>query len=542
LNPVLKPGSDLMLRCLLVSIASLSLLSAAERPNVVLILADDLGFSDLGCYGGEIATPNLDALAAGGVKFSQFYNSARCCPTRASLMTGLHPHQAGIGHMTEEPGEKIPADQPPAYQGYLNRNCVTIGEVLKGAGYSTLMTGKWHLGQSTPDRLPLQRGFDKYYGTYSGATLYFTPKEPRIISIGNEPDTELKSTTDRPYYTTDAFTDHAIRFLGEEAGEGAKKPFFLYLAYTAPHWPMQAHEEDIAKYRGKYKAGWDKLRQERYGKQQRIGLIDPKWALSKRDERVPAWDTLDAEKQDEMDLRMSIYAAMVDRLDQNVGKLVSFLKEKKLYENTLILFLADNGACAELGILGQHNVSDIAQRNAELHLGYGTAWANLSSTPFRLYKHHAHEGGTATPFIAHWPAGIEAREGWYREPGQITDIMPTIVELSGASYPAEKDGKKILPMQGVSLMGAFKGGGISRGKPMFVEHETNAFVRDGKWKLVGRNVAPRPGLKPARWQLFDMEVDRTERNNLAKQMPDKVAEMSKQWEEWAKGAAVYPKP
>ena len=531
-----------MLRCLLVSIASLSFVSAAERPNVILILADDLGFSDLGCYGGEIATPNLDALAAGGVKFSQFYNSARCCPTRASLLTGLHPHQTGIGHMTEEPGETIPADRPAAYQGYLNRNCVTIGEVLKGAGYSTLMTGKWHLGQSARDRLPLQRGFDKYYGTYSGATLYFTPKEPRIISIGNEPDTELESTTDRPYYTTDAFTDHAIRFIGEETGDDAKKPFFLYLAYTAPHWPMQAHEADIAKYRGKYKAGWDKLRKERHEKQKRLGLVDAKWPLSARDEQVPAWDTLDAEKQDELDLRMSIYAAMVDRLDQNVGKLVGFLREKKLYENTLILFLADNGACAELGILGKRNVKDVAKRNAELHLGYGTAWANLSSTPFRLYKHHAHEGGSATPFIAHWPAGIKAREGWYQEPGQIIDIMPTIVELSGASYPGEKDGKKILPMEGVSLAGAFKGGSIARGKPMFMEHETNAFIRDGRWKLVGRNVAPRAGLKAERWQLFDMEADRTEQNNLAERMPGKVAEMSKQWEEWAKEAGVYPKP
>ena len=531
-----------MLRCLLVSIASLSFVSAAERPNVILILADDLGFSDLGCYGGEIATPNLDALAAGGVKFSQFYNSARCCPTRASLLTGLHPHQTGIGHMTEEPGETIPADRPAAYQGYLNRNCVTIGEVLKGAGYSTLMTGKWHLGQSARDRLPLQRGFDKYYGTYSGATLYFTPKEPRIISIGNEPDTELKSTTDRPYYTTDAFTNHAIRFIGQETGDDAKKPFFLYLAYTAPHWPMQAHEADIAKYRGKYKAGWDKLRKERHEKQKRLGLVDAKWPLSARDEQVPAWDTLDAEKQDELDLRMSIYAAMVDRLDQNVGKLVGFLREKKLYENTLILFLADNGACAELGILGKRNVKDVAKRNAELHLGYGTAWANLSSTPFRLYKHHAHEGGSATPFIAHWPAGIKAREGWHQEPGQIIDIMPTIVELSGASYPGEKDGKKILPMEGVSLAGAFKGGSIARGKPMFMEHETNAFIRHGKWKLVGRNAAPRAGLKAERWQLFDMEADRTEQNNLAERMPGKVAEMSKQWEEWAKEAGVYPKP
>lgn len=524
--------------CLLSIIASLS---AAERPNVIVILADDMGFSDLGCYGSEIATPNLDALAVGGMRFSQFYNSARCCPTRASLMTGLHPHQTGIGHMTEEPGEMIPPDRQPAYQGHLNRESVTIAEVLKDAGYSTLMTGKWHLGQSKHDRLPLQRGFDKFYGCYSGATLYFTPKDPRGISIGNEPDSELKSTTDRPYYTTDAFTDHAIRFIGEEQQTEQKKPFFLYLAYTAPHWPIQAHEEDIAKYRGKYKGGWDKLRQERYEKQIRLGLIDPKWALSPRDERVPAWDTLDPGKQDEMDLRMAIYAAMVDRLDYNVGKLVSFLKEKRIFDNTLIMFLADNGACAENGILGNLDVRDIAARNSVWNISYGTAWANASSTPFRFYKHFAHEGGSATPFIAHWPLGIPKQDAWFRQPGQIIDIMPTIVDVAGAKYPASREGRAISPVQGVSLTNAFKGGPINRAKPLVMEHEGNAFLIDGDWKLVGRGVAPAEGLQPERWQLYNLAADRTEMNNLAGQMPDKVAQYSKQWSEWAKAASVYPK-
>jgi len=517
-------------------------LPAAERPNVIVILADDMGFSDLGCYGSEINTPNLDALAAGGMRFSQFYNSARCCPTRASLMTGLDPHQTGIGHMTEEPGEKIPPDRPPAYQAYLNRSSVTIAEVLKDSGYATLMTGKWHLGESQHDRLPLQRGFDKFYGCYSGATLYFTPKDPRGISMGNEPDKELKSTTERPYYTTDAFTDHAIRFIGQENTSDPEKPFFLYLAYTAPHWPIQAHEEDIAKYRGKYKGGWDKLRQSRYEKQIRLGLIDPKWKLSPRDERVPAWDSLEPAKQDEMDLRMAIYAAMVDRLDQNVGKLVSFLKEKQLFDNTLIMFLADNGACAENGILGNLDVKDVAARNSVWNISYGTAWANASSTPFRLYKHFAHEGGSATPFFASWPVGIKKREGWFQQPGQIIDIMPTLVELSGAKYPQERDGKAITPMQGTSLVAALKGGDITRGKPLFMEHEGNGFLRDGDWKLVGRGVAPADGVKPDRWQLYNVKEDRTELNNLAKDMPEKVAELSKQWSGWAKSASVYPKP
>lgn len=504
---------------------------AEDRPNIIVILADDMGFSDLGCYGSEISTPNLDALAAGGVRFSQFYNSARCCPTRASLMTGLHPHEAGIGYMTEEPEQKERRNVPPAYQGYLNQKGVTIAEALKTSGYATLMTGKWHLGQRTEDLRPLQRGFDKFYGCLSGATLYFTPGGLRGITSGNEPDTELKSTTDRPYYTTDAFTDHAINFIGE-----TEKPFFLYLAYTAPHWPIQAHEEDIAKYRGKYKAGWDKLRKQRYEKQVSLGLIDRKWPLSERDNRVPAWDSLTPEKQDEMDLRMAIYAAMVDRLDQNVGKLVAYLKEKKRFDNTLIMFLADNGACAEMGILGNHDVKDIAKRNSEWTIAYGTAWANLSSTPFRLYKHFAHEGGTATPFIAHWPAGIKKSEGWIHSPGQITDIMPTLLDITGTTYP---EGKTAL--QGVSLKPLFTGGKLTRAKPLFMEHENNAFLRDGDWKLVGRDVATPEGVKEGRWQLYNISEDRTELKNLAKQMPDKVEALSKQWKAWADASGVYPK-
>lgn len=506
---------------------------AAEKPNIVLILADDMGFSDLGCYGGEIATPNLDALAAGGVKFSRFYNSARCCPTRASLLTGLHPHQAGIGHMTVEPEGKPDDRCPPAYRGLLSSDVPTVAETLRDAGYATLMTGKWHLGQVTRDQWPLQRGFDRYYGCLSGATLYFTPGGKRGIHRGNEPDTELKSTTDRRYYTTDAFTDHALRFIdGTE-----EKPFFLYLAYTAPHWPIQAHEEDIAKYRGKYQAGWDALRRQRYEKQKKIGLIDPKWPLSPRDPKVPAWDALPPEKQDEMDLRMAIYAAMVERMDWNIGKLVAHLKETGRFDNTLILFLSDNGACAEMGILGNHDVRDIGKRNAEWTIAYGTAWANLSSTPFRLYKHFAHEGGAATPFIAHWPAGIGKRDGWVKSPGQIIDIVPTLLEVTGAKRPADQ-----ATLPGVSLKPVFGGGELERTRPLFMEHENNAFVIDGDWKLVGRDVAPAGGLKPGRWQLYHLGDDRTELRNLAKEMPEKVTGLSAKWRTWAEEAEVYPKP
>jgi arylsulfatase A-like enzyme len=334
----------------------------AERPNVILIMVDDMGFSDLGYHGSEIETPNIDALAQGGVRFSHFYNSGRCCPTRATLVTGLHPHQAGIGHMTQPPGSDRGKGQAPAYQGYLNRECVTIGEVLKEAGYATMIAGKWHLGYNARDRWPLQRGFEKFYGCISGATRFFFPVAPRDITFGNEQLVNPESTTERAYYTTDAFTDYAIQFMGEEL-ESEERPFFLYLAYTAPHWPLQAHEEDIDKYRERYREGWDKLREERYRRQIELGLIDETWPLSPRDEKVPAWEDVDTEKQEEMALKMAVYAAMIDRVDQNVGKVISFLKKEGIFEDTLIMFLADNGACAEGGTLGRGEFFDIEKRN-----------------------------------------------------------------------------------------------------------------------------------------------------------------------------------
>jgi arylsulfatase len=506
--------------------------SAAAPPNVVIILADDLGFSDIGCYGGEIATPNLDALAAGGLKFSQFYNAARCCPTRAALLTGLHPHQAGIGHMTVEPRGKPDPSRPPAYRGILNPQTPTFAETLRPAGYSTLIAGKWHLGQADRSQWPLQRGFDRFYGCLSGATLYFKPAAPRGVMLGNEPDTQLDSTTDRAYYTTDAFTDHAIRFVAETTG-----PFVLYLAYTAPHWPIQAHEEDIARYRGKFREGWDVLRERRYRRQQELGLIKPGWPLSPRDPDVPAWDSLTPEQQDESDLRMAVYAAMVDRMDANIGNLVNHLRETGRLDNTLIMFFSDNGACAELGVLGRHEVRDPAKRNAEMHVSYGTAWANLSSTPFRLYKRFAHEGGTASPFIVHWPAGIAAREGWVDSPAQVIDLVPTMLELAGVAPPPSAP-----PLEGVSLAPVFAGQALVRTKPIFMEHENHAFIRDGDWKLVGRGVAPRAGPRVGRWELYNLADDRTELRDLAASEPVKAAELSARWHDWAKRSGVFPKP
>jgi len=512
----------------------------AERPNVILIMVDDMGFSDLGYHGGEIDTPNLDALAKGGVRFSQFYNSGRCCPTRATLMTGLHPHEVGIGHMTQPPGSNRGEGRPPAYQGYLNRSCVTIAEALEGHDYATLMAGKWHLGNNARDRWPLQRGFEKFYGCISGATRFFHPISPRDITFGNEQLSDPKSTTDEAFYTTDAFTDYAIRFLKEEQA-GKKRPSFLYLAYTAPHWPLQAFEDDIAKYRGKYKIGWDKLRQQRLKRQIESGLISPDWALSPRTPGIPDWDSLDEKKQDEMDLKMAVYAAMIDRVDHNVGKLVSHLKESKTFDDTLIFFLADNGGCQEGGMLGRGNFYDVEKRNQEHANSYGEAWSNASNTPFRLYKHFVHEGGAATPFFMHWPKGIKPGKDWYREPAQLIDVVPTILDLAGADYPKTYKGNDILPIDGLSLRPAFTGKPLNRGEPFFVEHENNAFVRDGKWKLVGRGVSATNGVVPSRWELYDIEKDRTEINNLAATHPDKTKEMAGQWDVWAKRAMVYPK-
>ncbi len=520
---------------------SLTLAQAAERPNIILVMVDDMGFSDLGYHGGEIETPNLDALARGGVRFSQFYNAGRCCPTRATLMTGLHPHEAGIGWMTSEPDRERGEGAPAAYQGHLNERCVTLAEVLRGAGYGTYMTGKWHLGQTEMEDRPLQRGFDRYYGCLSGATRFFQPEGSRGMTLDNDPDKTPASTTDRPFYTTDAFTDHAIRFLNGHTKEKQDNPFFLYLAYTAPHWPLQAHEEDIAKYRGKYLAGWDKLREDRHRRQIELGLIDEKWPLSEKTEGIPDWGSLDEKTRDEMDLKMAVYAAMVDRVDQNIGKLVSFLKEKGRYENTLILFLSDNGACQEGGMLGRGEFRDAAKRNEEHQNSYGEAWANAGSTPFRLYKHYLHEGGAATPFFMHWPASIAPHEKWYGDAAQLIDLMPTLIDVAGANYPAERKGETTVPLDGISLRPAFTGGALNRNQPLFAEHETNASVREGSWKLVGESVAMPDGTRAKQWELYDLTQDRTELNNLAATNPAKVKELAARWETWAARVGVYPR-
>lgn len=500
---------------------------AADRPNIVIVMVDDMGFSDIGCYGGEIETPNLDHLASNGLRFKQFYNTGRCCPTRASLMTGLHPHQAGIGHMTETPELPSPLINEP-YQGYLNEQCVTLAQVLKQANYHTLMTGKWHLSYHRKEGWPLQRGFDKYFGIISGASHYLKPEGLRGLTYMNEP---YEAPED--FYITDAFTDYACEFV-ESSLEEEEKPFFLYLAYNAPHWPLQAKPEDLAKYEGTYLEGWEKLSARRLARQREMGLIDSRWKPAPHE--GPAWDSLTSEQQRILDLRMAAYAACIDAVDQNIGKLVAKLKELGQYDNTVFFFLSDNGACAEGGILGSGNEESI--RNPLSTKGTagprcGRAWANASNTPFRLYKHFVHEGGMATPLIVHWPEGIaSSREGdWVESLGYLPDFMPTCLELAGGIYPSHFRGNAITPHAGQSMVPVLKNEDtVIHPEPVFWEHEGNRALREGDWKLVWSKDGP--------WELFHLKDDRTEMTDLANEHPKRAAEMRRRWEGWARRTGV----
>lgn len=506
--------------------------TAGGKPNIVVILVDDMGFSDIGCYGGEIRTPNVDALAKGGVRFTQFYNTARCCPTRASLMTGLYPHQTGVGHMVDNP-------KPfPGYTGDLNQSCVTIAEVLKGSGYQTMMSGKWHVTPVTQSKhnWPRQRGFDKYYGIIHGAANFFNPV---TLTRDNSP-----AEREPDYYFTDAITDNAVKYI--EGAASAKEPFFLYTAYTAPHWPLHARPEDIARYRGRYKAGWDALREERRQKQIELGIVNPKWPMTERDSRVPAWaEATDKEWQER---RMEVYAAMVDSMDQGVGRIVDALRRTGQEQNTLILFMADNGGCAEeLGPKagGLHvpkqthdgrpvqvgNISGLMPGGEETYQSYGIPWANASNTPFRLYKHWVHEGGISSPLIAYWPGKTKAGSITH-QPGHLIDVMATCVDAGGAKYPQERGTHRVTPMEGTSLRAAFTGGKLNRRNPLFWEHEGNRAIRDGRWKLVSKF--------PDKWELFDLEADRTETVDLAAKQADRAERMAAEYEKWARRAQVQP--
>ncbi len=511
--------------------------TSTRRPNIILIMADDMGFSDIGCYGGEIATPNLNALAKGGIRFTQFYNNARCCPTRATLMTGLYPHQAGIGHMMED--RKL-----PAYRGDLNKQCVTIAQVLKSAGYRTYMSGKWHVTPVTDSKhnWPLQRGYDKYYGTIHGAGSFY---DPATLTRDNTP-----IAPDKPnYYYTDALSDNAVAYIAEAANK--PEPFFLYLAYTSPHWPLHALESDIAKYRGRYKQGWDALRAERHKRMISMGLVDKGWPITPRDPSVPAW--ADEPYKDWMQQRMEVYAAQVDRMDQGIGRVMAKLKETGIEDDTLVLFLADNGGCAEElrpirdeSRRARHvpkttrdgkpvkdgNIPNLRPGPYDTYQSYGVGWANASNTPFRLYKHWVHEGGISSPLIARWPRVIKKTGGLNSETAHLIDIMATCVDVGAAQYPKTFQGNAITPMEGKSLKPVFETGKRTGHAEIFWEHEGNRAVRQGKWKLVSR--------WPGKWELYDVAADRTELTDLAKTNPKKVAELSAKWDAWAKRCNVVP--
>ncbi|MGB8166389.1 MAG: arylsulfatase [Chthoniobacteraceae bacterium] len=506
--------------------------AATERPNIIVILADDMGFSDIGCFGGEVPTPRLDALAANGVRFTQFYNTPRCSPTRAALITGLYSQQAGMGWLDNkvEP-------QSRSFHGKLLPRCVTIAEVLRDAGYFTAMCGKWHLGQQngTP---PWERGFMRSLNSRFGE-VYF-PKEDSKPGTENLYLNGREIPKDSPelghdWYSTDLFVNWGLKFIDEARAE--KKPFFLYLPQGAVHFPLRAPEEVIAKYRGKFSKGWDQLREERHARQIKMGLVDPQWTLAPRPPESPSWESRTPEQRERFDQIMAAYAAMIECLDRSTGTLVDGLKERGLLDNTLVIFLSDNGGNAEGGPPGiTRGPGPIGSPQSFVQLGMN--WATLANTPFQRYKHFTHEGGISSPFIAHWPAGIPAarRGALEKQPGHLVDIMATAVDLAGAKYPARFNDHDILPMEGVSLRPAFAGQPLQRTQPIFWEHEGNKAVRDGQWKLVQKWKGP--------WELFDMTADRTEQHNVLADHPEIASRLEAAWIGWAQRAFVddWPGP
>ena len=527
-------------------------MAAGSKPNIILILADDMGFSDIGCFGSEVSTPNLDRLAARGMRISQFYNNPRCCPSRASIMTGLYSQQAGMGMMVADHG-RYPY---PGYAGILSAKTLTMPEALKTAGYNTAMVGKWHLAPETDEgkrSWPLQRGFDKFWGMIAGASIYY--ESPHLMS-GNE----KLPPPPKDQYLTDLWAEHAAGYVTELAQE--KKPFFLYAAFNAPHWPMQAPEADVQKYAQRYAGGWDALREERHKKQIAMGIVSEKWALTPRDPRVPAWEKADT-KDWEM-RRMAVYAAMIDRLDQGIGRILDSVEKAGVAENTLILFMSDNGGNAEeigrgkrqtppnspegplhtnaatnanppceIGMTCAGNIPGLMPGGENTFESIGIPWGNCANTPFRLYKHYTQEGGISTPFIACWPAVIKPAVRPVNAVGHETDLMATVLELSGAIYPRQVAAGPLPALAGESLAPVFAGRQRTR-SPIYWEHEGNKAVRDGKWKLVSRF--------PDSWELYDMEADRTELHDLAASQPERAKAMTAMWNAWATRVGVQPWP
>ncbi|MGH3413274.1 MAG: arylsulfatase [Marmoricola sp.] len=517
----------------------------AGRPDVVLVLADDMGFSDIGCYGGEIHTPHLDRLAASGVRMTQFYNTARCSPSRASLLTGLHPHQTGIGILNYD-------DSPDGYSGTLNDRCATMAELLGGAGYQTYLSGKWHLTNDVrrPNQAwPTRRGFQHFFGTLSGAGSYYRPD---TLTRGEE--SAEHESDERDFYYTDAISDNAVSFVRQHHESTPTVPMFVYVAYTAPHWPLHARREDIAGYLGRFEDGWDALRKERMQRLVEMGVIRPDWDMSDRDPLVPAWE--DVSDHEWESIRMAVYAAQVDRMDQGIGRILDELDQTGRLDNTLFIFLSDNGGCAEEMppdsaeefvssfvafdpttrdgrpvVAG--NTPDVDPGPESTYATYGRAWANLSNTPFREYKHWIHEGGISTPFIVHWPDGLGRDANLRTTPHQLPDVMATVLDVTGVGYPARYGERELLPLEGVSMLPSLRGEEADPERPLFWEHEGNAGIRRGRWKLVRKYGQD--------WELYDMDHDRTELHDLADRHPELVSELAECYERWAGRCGVIPR-
>jgi arylsulfatase len=532
-----------------------------KKPNIVVILSDDIGYSDLGCYGSEIQTPNLDRLANNGLRFTHFYNTARCSPSRASLLTGVYPHQAEMGHLSSN---NFPE---PGYHDDLSKNVVTMAELFQQAGYATYMTGKWHLAKEMTAKgdqsnWPRQRGFDRYFGTLNGSGSFY------------DPGTLISNNTfvapGKDFYYTNAISDTTVKFIRQNPKE---KPFFFYVAYTAAHWPLHAPETEVAKYKGKYDIGWDSLRVLRFNKLKKLGIISSNCVLSNRSPEVPEW------KNEPMKAwqirRMEVYAAMIDIMDQGIGRIISALEEKGELENTVIFYMQDNGGCAEpqgtstleIPLTAEQKVlkpisydsvntakkpvyardgrfvrSGIGVMAGDTWIGYGAGWANVSNTPFRLYKQYAHEGGITSPLIVHWPAGIKNKGAINLQLSHLMDILPTCIDLAGISYPKTFEGRAIIPVEGKSLVPVFSGGQVDRNL-MFWEHSGNRAIRIGEWKLVSRVGAEKKfSSTGSAWELYHLENDPSETNNLALKYPEKVNEMAARWETEALRTKAKPWP
>ena len=519
---------------LVVGLSSCSAQSAqpTDQPNIILILADDMGYSDIGCFGSEIRTPHLDRLAAEGVRLSSFYNNARCCPSRAALLTGRYPHQAGVGAMTDT---DIPI---PEYQGYFNEPTVTIADVLREAGYATYLSGKWHVGEE-PEHWPLAHGFDRCFSLIQGAASYFDfrpyrnerwpPGNDLTVVRNNEP-VDLGDTS---FYATDLYTDEALRLLEEHNSE---KPFFLYLSYTAPHWPLHALPEDIAKYGDAYQVGWEAIRQARYERLQALGLISETTKLSGKNPAERDWGKLSKEERQQETRLMAVYAAMVDRLDQNIGRLLDSLEAIGQLENTVIFFLSDNGGSTAGSLTGgkyAHPRFDpaAAPGTPASFTGYGKSWANVSNTPFRYFKTDTYEGGIASPFVAWYPKRF--KENHIAEATtHIVDLMPTIAELTGTAYPDTLNDRVIQPTEGTSLVSVLSGEENLPDRPLYFEHMGNAGVIEENWKLVRSHNQD--------WELYNLAEDRSETNDLATEFPNQLNSLRRKYEQWAKKNQVLP--